>query len=123
MPLQQFTDAELRAKAEQLGLVQPGKPIPTAAMASRVKAAIVEDRRSAARQEQSATEARIAQSIVVQPGGDILIDGEPLPWLVAQEPMDIRLAPTADGVSTVRLTLLTDSVQVLKPQTDSTESE
>ncbi|MCC9154908.1 hypothetical protein LZP81_30785 [Streptomyces parvulus] len=120
MPLQQFTDAELQAKAEELGLVKPGEPIPTAAMQSRVKAAVVEDRRATTRQEKPA-DARLAKSIVVQPGGVILIDGEPMPWLVAKQPMDIGLNP--EGISTVRLTLLAESVQVLKPKTDSPESE
>jgi hypothetical protein len=121
MPLQKFSDTELQAKAEQLGLVEPGHPIPTAAMHSKVKAAIVEERRAADRQEQPAVKPRLAKSIVVEPGGAILVDGEPLPWLVAAQPMDIGLNP--DGISTVRLTLLAESVQVLKPKTDRTESE
>ncbi|MEU1496052.1 hypothetical protein [Streptomyces sp. NPDC005732] len=123
MPLQQFTPAELQAKAEQLGLVESGQAIPTAAMLSKVKAALVEDRRAEARKDAPPAKARLAQSIVVQPGGSITVDGEPLPWLVAAQPMDINLSPDSDGVSSVRLTLLAASVQVLPPKTDSTESE
>lgn len=120
MPLQQFPDAELQAKAEQLGVVGAGEPIPKA-MLNKVKAALIEERRATARQEKAVAEPQLAKSIVVEPGGAILVDGEPLPWLVAKQPMDIGLNP--DGVSTVRLTLLAESVQILKPKTDSTESE
>lgn len=120
MGMQQFTPAELTAKAEQLGILQPGNVL-SAAMASKVKAAIVEERRAVARQEAPALEARLAKEIVVDPGGAILIDGEPFPWLVAKQAMDVTLNP--HGVSTVRLTLLAESVQILKPKTDSTESE
>ena len=119
MALQQFPAAEVQAKAEQLGIVGPGEPVPQA-MLSKAKAALVEERRAASSLARAA-EARLAKEITVQPGGAILIDGEPLPWLVAKVPMDIGLNP--DGVSTVRLTLLAESVQVLKPVTDSTESE
>lgn len=120
MGLQQFTDDELHAKAEQLGIVGAGEPIPKA-MLNKVKAALIEQRRASARQEQGDAEPRLAKSIAIQPGGQILVDGEPFPWLVAKQPMDIGLNP--DGVSTVRLTLLAESVQVLKSKTDSTESE
>ncbi|MFF6985594.1 hypothetical protein [Streptomyces sp. NPDC010273] len=120
MALQEFTDTELQAKAEQLGVTTPGQPIPKAAL-SRVKAALVEERRTTARKEQPSAEARLAKSISVQPGGTITVDGEPFPWLVAAQPMEISLHP--DGVSTVRLTLLAESVQVLKHKSDSTESE
>lgn len=122
MPLQQFPDAEVQAKAEQLGIVGPGQQIPKA-MLNKVKAALVEERRAAAPKESATAEPQLAKSIVIQPGGPILVDGEPFPWLVASAPMEIGLAPDAAGISTVRLTLLADSVQVLKPATDSTESE
>lgn len=124
MPLQQFPEAELQAKAVQLGLVQEGQAIPTAAMASKVKAAIVEDRRAAKRQGQPATEPVCAKEIVVQPGGAVLIDGEPFPWLIAKQSMEIGLDPEPGGISTVRLTLLAESVQVIKPEkSQSKESE
>jgi hypothetical protein len=122
MPLQQFTDDEVQTKAEQLGLVQPGQPVPTAVY-SKVKAAIVEDRRADAHREAPAAQPQMAESIVVQPGGAILVDGKPFPWLVASEDMAITLSPEPNGISSVRLTLLADSVQILPPKTDSTESE
>lgn len=122
MPLQHFQPAEVQAKAEQLGIVEPGEPVPTA-MLNKVKAALVEERRAAAPKKPAAAETRPAKSIVIEPGGSILVDGEPFPWLVARTPMEIGLAPDSAGISTVRLTLLADCVQVLKPVTDSTESE
>lgn len=122
MPLQQFPDPEVQAKAEELGIVGPGQPVPKP-MLNKVKAALVEERRAAAPKTPAADKARLAKSIVIQPGGPILVDGEPFPWLVARTAMDINLAPDTDGISTVRLTLLADSVQVLKPVSDSTESE
>ncbi|MGW2997282.1 hypothetical protein ACWDA9_38250, partial [Streptomyces sp. NPDC001193] len=54
-----------------------------------------------------------AGEIVIH-GSSILIDGEHFPWLVAAQPMDIGLNP--DGVSTVRLTLMAASVQVIRPE-------
>ncbi|WP_262702051.1 MULTISPECIES: hypothetical protein [Streptomyces] len=118
----QFTDAEIQTKAEQLGLVRPGQPIPTAAMASTVKAALVEERRASARAEK-ADKAQLAKSIVVQPNGAILVDGEPFPWLISQDPMEIDLRH--DGSGSVRLTLLVENVQIIKPEPtpDSNESE
>ena len=120
MPLQ-FTDAELRTKAMELGLIGPGEPIPTAAsVRSRIKAAIVEERRAAARAEKQADPV-CAKEIVVQPGGQVLVDGEPFPWLIARQAMEIGLNP--EGISTVRLTLMAEAVQVLKPQPSKNESE
>jgi hypothetical protein len=107
-----FTDGDIQAKAEELGLVQAGEPLPKA-MRSRVVAALLEERRAAGSHTQ-AREPQLAQEIVVQPGGVILIDGETFPWLVATEPMQVCLNP--DGVSTVRLTLLAAAVQIIKPE-------
>jgi hypothetical protein len=118
VPLQHFDDVELAAKAVQLGLVQEGEALPRA-MRSRVAAALLEERRADGRPEKSA-EPVCAKEITVR-GTEITVDGRPFPWLVARAPMDIGLAP--DGSGTVRLTLLAESVQVLKPQPDSTESE
>jgi hypothetical protein len=118
MPLQQFTDSELYTKAVQLGVISKGDELPRN-QRSRVAAALLEERRTA---EQPSTPAApvCAKEIAVR-GSEITVDGKPFPWLVAQEPMDIRLA--ADGSGTVRLTLLAESVQVLKSKTDNTESE
>ena len=118
MPLQ-FTDAELHAKAVLLCLVDEGQPLPRN-LRTKVAAAIVEERRAAGRAEQQA-EPVCAKEIVVEPGGAVLVDGEPFPWLIANQPMEIGLNP--GGVSTVRLTLLTEAVQVLKPKPSKSESE
>jgi hypothetical protein len=107
-----FSDDELRAKAEELGLITPGEVFFRPNMRSRVAAALVEERRSAAPREQT-VEPQLAEEIVVQPGGQILIDGAPFPWLVAREAMQVGLNP--EGVSTVRLTLMARAVQIIKP--------
>lgn len=118
MPLQ-FTDAEINAKAVQLGVIAEGAAVPNRHR-SKVVAALVEERRVAARAEKQA-EPVCAKEIVVEPGGAILVDGEPFPWLIARQPMEIGLNP--EGVSTVRLTLLAEAVQVLKPKPSKNESE
>jgi len=118
MPLQQFPDAELTAKAVQLGIIQDGQPLPRS-VRSRVAAALLEERRAAANPEKPA-EPEMAKDITVR-GSEITVDGKPFPWLVVRAPMDITLG--TDGSGTVRLTLMAESVQVLKPQPDSTESE
>jgi hypothetical protein len=119
MPLQQFPDTEINAKAVELGVIAQGESVPNRHR-SKVVAALIEEQRAADRQEKQA-EPVCAKEIVVQPGGQVLIDGEPFPWLIAKQPMEIGLNP--EGISTVRLTLLTEAVQVLKPKSDSKESE
>ncbi|WP_030569572.1 hypothetical protein [Streptomyces aureocirculatus] len=119
MPLQQFTDAELHAKAVQLGLITAEQDLPRA-QRSRVAAALLEERRTTKTADQE-PEPVLAGEIVVQPGGQILVDGVPFPWLIAKQPMEIGLNP--GGISTVRLTLMAASVQVLKPQQPKNESE
>jgi hypothetical protein len=107
-----FTDEDIRAEAERLGLVTPGGEMPRH-LRSRVVAVLIE-RQTQAAPGGSAAEPQLAKEIVIQPGGVILIDGETFPWLVAREPMDIRVSP--DAVSTVRLTLMAGTVQVLKTE-------
>ncbi|GAQ64049.1 hypothetical protein [Streptomyces scabiei] len=119
MPLQQFPDAEINAKAVELGVIAQGESVPNRHR-SKVVAALIEERRAADRQEKQA-EPACAKEIVVEPGGAVLIDGEPFPWLIARQPMEIGLNP--EGVSTVRLTLLAEAVQVLKPKPSKNESE
>jgi hypothetical protein len=116
----QFTDAELHAKAIQLGIVAGPDEVLPPRQRSKVAAALVEERRAATRQEET-PEPVCAKEIVVQPGGQVLVDGEPFPWLIARQPMEIGLNP--EGISTVRLTLMTETVQVLKPQPSKNESE
>jgi hypothetical protein len=106
-----YTDADITAKAVQLGLIQDGEELPRQ-MRGRVVAALLQEQ--AASDPESQLEPQVAREIVVQPGGAILVDGEPFPWLVAKQPMDIALNP--DGLSTVRLTLIAEAVQIIKPE-------
>ncbi|MEU3528819.1 hypothetical protein AB0E62_34060 [Streptomyces sp. NPDC038707] len=105
-----YTDADIAAKAVQLGLISDGEPLPPA-LRSKVVAALLQEQTAPAA---AAAEPQLAQEIVVQPNGVILIDGEPFPWLVAKDAMDVRLNP--DGVSTIRMTLLAGAVQIIKPE-------
>jgi hypothetical protein len=106
-----YTDADIAAKAVQLGLIQDGEELPRQ-MRGRVVAALLQERAASNTGEQP--EPQVAKEIVVQPGGAVLVDGEPFPWLVAKQPMDIALNP--DGLSTVRLTLIAEAVQIIKPE-------
>lgn len=104
-----YTDADIAAKAVQLGLISDGEQLPRD-LRGKVVAALLQEQAAPA----AAEEPQIAREIVIQPNGVILVDGEPFPWLVAQEPVDVRLNP--DGVSTVRMTLLAGAVQIIKPE-------
>jgi hypothetical protein len=118
MPLQQFTDAELAAKAVQLGVIEKGATLPRSSR-SRVAAALVEERRATTQPDKPA-EPVCAKEISVR-GSEITVDGKPFPWLIARAPMEIGLAP--DGSGTVRLTLLAEAIQVLKADPDPSEGE
>lgn len=108
----QFSDAELHAKAVQLGVINDGETLPPAKR-SRVAAALVAEQTPAPK----AGEPVLARHVGIEPGGAITVDGEPFPWLVAREPMAVHLDP--EGVSTVRLTLLADSVTITpKPESE-----
>jgi hypothetical protein len=106
-----FTDSDIRAKAVELKLIEPGREVPSH-LRSRIVAILLQE--AAGHTRRPAPEPQLATEIVIQPGGVILIDGEPFPWLVAQEAMDIRLDP--EGFSTVRMTLLANAVQILTPE-------
>jgi hypothetical protein len=106
-----YTDADIAAKAVQLGLIQDGEELPRQ-MRGRVVAALLQEQ--TASDPGTQPEPQVAKEIVVQPGGVILVDGEPFPWLVAKQPMEIALNP--DGLSTVRLTLIAEAVQIIKPE-------
>ncbi|MFJ4356922.1 hypothetical protein ACIP25_11695 [Streptomyces massasporeus] len=105
-----YTDADIAAKAVQLGLIADGEPLPRE-LRGKVVAALLQEQASPAA---AAAEPQLAQEIVLQPSGVILIDGEPFPWLVAKEAIDVHLNP--DGFSTVRMTLLANAVQIIKPE-------
>lgn len=109
MPIS-FTEQQIREKAVLLGLIADGADLPrhqrgkvVAAMAHAETA----DRTALA-------EPQLAQEIVIQPGGSVLIDGQPFPWLITRHPMEISLDP--DGTSTVRLTLMAAAVQIVRPE-------
>lgn len=106
----QISDDDITAKAVHLGLIREGEPLPRH-QRSRVVAALLREAASAD-PKQAAREPELATEIVIQPGGVILINGEPFPWLVARQAMEIGLDP--DDISTVRLTLMAKSVQILK---------
>lgn len=114
MPLS-FTDAEIQAKAEQLGLVDAGTDLPRN-QRSRVVAALTAERRRPATQ----AEVPIAQTIVIEPGGDVTVDGKPFPWVLQAEQMTVTLSP--DGAGMVRLTLPALNVQILKPNIPESEN-
>jgi hypothetical protein len=114
MPTINYSDDEIHAKAVGLGLIEPGEALPHR-LRSRVLAALAAPTSSGAAPE--ASRPRVPTSIVVQPGGDILIDGTSIPWAVARERIDVTSNP--DGPDTVRLTLLTEHASITDPATES----
>jgi hypothetical protein len=108
----QFTELDIRAKAVELGLIEDGAELPRH-QRSKVVAVLLQEAANAS-PKNAEREPQLAKEIVIQPGGAILVDGEPFPWLVAKQPMEIGLDP--DGTSTVRMTLLTGAVQIIKPE-------
>jgi hypothetical protein len=107
-----FNDEDIRAKAVELGLIKDGAALPRD-MRSKVAAVLLQEAAQAA-PKQAAREPQMAKEIVIQPDGAILVDGEQFPWLVTRDPMDVRLDP--EGISTVRMTLMADAVQIIKPE-------
>jgi hypothetical protein len=110
-----FTDDEIHAQAVRLGLVKEGDTLPNR-MRGKVVASLVTERRRPAAQ----ADVPIAQSIVIQPGGDIQVDGRPFPWVVQAERMQVTLQP--DGAGLVSLTLPALNIQILKPQAPESEN-
>ncbi|MGW6872915.1 hypothetical protein ACWGHA_11330 [Streptomyces xanthophaeus] len=108
MPIK-YTDEQIHAQAVHMGLIYASQELPRNCR-SQVIATLVEADRQ---QKGLPAEPQLAQEIVIH-GSSILIDGEPFPWLVAGQPMEIGLNP--DGVSTVRLTLMAATVQVIRPE-------
>lgn len=108
----QFSEQDIKAKAVQLGVIRDGEALPRD-QRSRVVAVLLHEAASASPRG-TEREPQLVKEIVIQPGGAIVIDGEPFPWLVAKQAMEIGLNP--DGVSTVRLTLLAGAVQIIKPE-------
>lgn len=114
MPLS-FTDAEIHAQAVKLGLVDSIEPLPRN-LRSRVVASLAAERQRPA----TRAEVPIAQSIVIQPGGDITVDGKPFPWVIQAEQMAVTLNP--DGAGMVTLTLPALNVQISQPAAPESEN-
>lgn len=114
MPLS-FTDAEIHAQAVKLGLIESFDPVPRN-LRSRVVASLAAERQRPATQ----AEVSIAQSIVIEPGGDITVDGKPFPWVIQAEQMAVTLNP--DGAGMVTLTIPALNIQILKPSIPESES-
>jgi hypothetical protein len=110
-----FTDGEINAQAVRLGLIEEGAELPRH-LRSRVVASLAAERQRPAQQ----AEVPVAQSIVIQPGGDIHVDGKPFPWVIQAEQMAVTLNP--DGAGLVTLTLPALNVQILKPATPESEN-
>lgn len=107
-----YSDTELQAKAEQLGLVDAGTPLPRH-LRSRVVAALAAE----AARPATVEAVPVAREIVVQPGGDIRVDGKPFPWVIQADRVEVSLEP--DGSGMVRLTIPTHNIQITKPVDES----
>lgn len=110
-----YTDQQIHDQAVHLGLIYASQELPRN-LRSQVLATLVEAGRQQAGTPGDEAEPRLANEIVIQPGGSISIDGAPFPWVVAAEAMDIHLAPEPNGLNTVRLTLLASNVLVIRPE-------
>ncbi|MFE3485085.1 hypothetical protein [Streptomyces griseus] len=105
------TDADIARKAMQLGVIEEGQPVPPN-MRSRIVAALLQEQMPGVK----AADVPVAQSIVVQPGGGVEIDGRPFPWVIQAETIEVTLDPSGSGL--VRLTIPTLSVQITKPESE-----
>lgn len=102
------TDADIARKAVELGVIKEGEAVP-AAKRSRIAAALLQEQVSRVQP----ADVPVAQSIVVQPGGGVEVDGHPFPWVIQAETIEVVLDPSGSGL--VRLTIPTQSVQITKP--------
>lgn len=106
-----ITDQDIQQKAIQLGLIQEGEAVPPQ-VRSKVAAALLQE------QAPRPTDAPpVAESIVIQPGGAIEIDGKPFPWTIQAEQMSVTLGP--DGAGMVRLTIPARNIQIIEPADES----
>lgn len=108
----QFTEPEIRAKAIELGLIKDGGELPRS-MRSRIIAALIQE--AAPRFRTDA--APVAETVRVQPGGSVDIDGKPFPWMVQADRIEVALEP--DGSGLVRLTLPARNIQITQPADES----
>ncbi|MER7813677.1 hypothetical protein ABZ714_30740 [Streptomyces sp. NPDC006798] len=103
------TDADIRRKGVELGLIEEGQPVPPE-LRSRIAAALLAERAPRIRQD----DVPVASSIRVQPGGGVEIDGRPFPWVVQADTIEVTLDPSGAGL--VRLTIPTKSVEIIKSE-------
>ncbi|WP_411102441.1 hypothetical protein [Streptomyces sp. cmx-4-9] len=108
MPIS-YTDKQIHDKAVEVGLIPADAELPRN-LRGKVVAVLAN---GDAAERAIPAEPQLAGEIVIH-GSSILVDGEPFPWLVTGQPMEIGLNP--DGVSTVRLTLMAATVQVIRPE-------
>ncbi|MGC5531569.1 hypothetical protein [Streptomyces sp. SR-10] len=106
------TDADIARKAVELGVIEKGQPVPPN-MRSRIVAALLQEQMPSVK----SADVPVAQSIVVQPGGGVEIDGRPFPWVIQAETIEVTLDPSGSGL--VRLTIPTLSVQITKPESEN----
>lgn len=110
-----FTDEEINSHAIRLGVIYEGEELPRY-LRSRVVASLAAEQQRPGKP----TDVPVAQSIVIQPGGDVQVDGKPFPWVIQAEQMAVALNP--DGAGMVTLTLPALNVQILKPATPESEN-
>ncbi|MEV7867485.1 hypothetical protein AB0P17_15590 [Streptomyces sp. NPDC088124] len=110
----ELSEQDIRRKAVQLGVITEGQPLPPE-QRSRVAAALMQERLPRAKK---GADVPVAASIRIQPGGEIEIDGRPFPWVVQAESIEVTLDPS--GIGTVRLTIPTESVEILKTESEPT---
>lgn len=106
-----ITDADIARKAAELGLIKPGEPVPANAR-SRVAAALMQEQMPRVK----ASDVPVAQSIVVQPGAGVEVDGRPFPWVIQSDTIEVVLDPSGSGL--VRLTIPTLSVEITKSESE-----
>ncbi|MFJ3878070.1 hypothetical protein ACIPW5_11480 [Streptomyces sp. NPDC090077] len=106
-----FTEQEIHDQAVRLGCISPGQELPRN-LRSRVVASLIT--LDAPQPVIEPSPPSLAGEIVIQPGGAVLVDGRPFPWLLTRQPMEIHLDP--DGTSSVRLTLMAATVRILQPE-------
>ncbi|MFW3473661.1 hypothetical protein ACN24M_20555 [Streptomyces microflavus] len=106
------TDDDIARKAVQLGVIKEGQMVPPN-MRSRIVAALLQEQMPGVK----TADVPVAQSIVVQPGGGVEIDGRPFPWVIQAETIEVTLDPSGSGL--VRLTIPTLSVQITKPESET----
>lgn len=107
------TEADVRRKAVELGLITEGQTLPPE-LRSRAARALIFEQAPRIRQD----DVPVAASIRVQPGGGVEVDGRPFPWVVQADTIEVTLDPSGAGL--VRLTIPTQSVEIVKSESEPT---